>query len=754
MLRTVWASDTELTGKIPDFIGNWSLLTNLRFQGNSFTGPIPPSFSSLTSLTELRISDLSDGNTSLEFLKDMKSLNILDLRNNNMSGSIPANFGEQKRTLPPTFPQIALRVTPSVYNLAVIYIPRFLGNNKLTGILPSQKAASLLNIDLSYNELSGGFPTWVNQQNLQLCQQFHIRKSNWQCFASRIELSSEKLQVRSSFSNLFAIKCGGPQYTSPDEIVYERDNETLGVATYYVTPTNKWAVSNVGLPTGSNSLSFTNSWDSELFQTARLSAGSLRYYGLGLQNGEYTVRLQFAEIDIPKTTWKSKRRRVFSIYLQGNRALKDFDIQAEALVSYSSVVREFKVQVSKNYLEIHLFWAGKGTCCIPVQGTYGPSISAISATPNFIPSTTKKKSRTSLIAGTVVAVAVVGCLSAFAVYFYVERRKTPRAYEGHIGKGTLDDGRAIAVKQLSVASNQGNSQFVTEIATISAVQHRNLVKLHGCCIEGDKRLLVYEFLENRSLDQALFGRRMLHLDWPIRFDISLGVARGLAYLHEESRLRIIHRDVKASNILLDSDLSPKISDFGLAKLYDDNKTHISTRIAGTIGYLAPEYALRGHLTEKADVFGFGVVALEIVSGRANSDASLEEERVYLLEWAWHLHENNREVELVDANLSDFDENAVKRVIGVALLCTQTSPTLRPSMSRVVAMLSGDVEVSAVTSSPGYLTDWTFNDASTFTSGDPSRSDYSYYSSSRGATIVADPNSSQANAAKPMLSEIT
>ncbi|XP_050279919.1 probable LRR receptor-like serine/threonine-protein kinase At1g56140 [Quercus robur] len=169
-------------------------------------------------------------------------------------------------------------------------------------------------------------------------------------------------------------------------------------------------------------------------------------------------------------------------------------------------------------------------------------------------------------------------------------------------QGTLNDGRVLAVKQLSVTSHQGKNQFLTEIATISSVQHCNLVKLYGCCIEGDKQLLVYEYLENKSLDQALFGKRTLNLDWSTRFDICLGVARGLAYLHEESQLRIVHRDVKASNILLDSDLIPKISDFGLAKLYDDKKTHISTRVAGTIGYLASEYAMRGQLTKKADVF--------------------------------------------------------------------------------------------------------------------------------------------------------
>ncbi|KAI6684280.1 hypothetical protein NL676_030193, partial [Syzygium grande] len=147
--------------------------------------------------------------------------------------------------------------------------------------------------------------------------------------------------------------------------------------------------------------------------------------------------------------------------------------------------------------------------------------------------------------------------------------------------GILGDGRLVAVKKLSVTSDQGHNQFLAEIATISAVQHRNLVKLYGCCVHGDTRLLVYKFLENSSLDHALFGKTSLHIDWGTRYDICLGIARGLAYLHEESTVRIVHRDVKASNILLDSSLSPKISDFGLAKLYNDKMTHISTKIAGT-----------------------------------------------------------------------------------------------------------------------------------------------------------------------------
>nr|DAD42965.1 TPA_asm: hypothetical protein HUJ06_001195 [Nelumbo nucifera] len=434
-----------------------------------------------------------------------------------------------------------------------------------------------------------------------------------------------------------------------------------------------------------------------------------------------------------------------------------------------------------------------GTCCIPEQGYYGPSISALAVTPDFTPTTTTSKEKTGLIVGLVVGVSVASFLAVFIV-FYLKRKRSsaneeeefmgigPRSNtfsyaelknatedfhsknklgEGGFGpvyKGTLLDGRVVAVKQLSVASHQGRNQFVTEIATISTVQQRNLVRLYGCCIEGEKRLLVYEYLENKSLDQALFGKTSLNLDWRTRYEICLGIARGLAYLHEESRPRIVHRDVKASNILLDAELNPKISDFGLAKLYDDKKTHISTRVAGTIGYLAPEYAMRGHLTEKADVFGFGVVTLEIISGRPNSDSSLAPEKIYLLEWVWNLHEKSHELELVDPKLSEFDEGEVHRLIGIALLCTQTSPALRPSMSRVVAMLSGDIEVSTITSKPSYLTDWQFNDiTSSFLSKNSlsksmSESTDSQFKTSSDTTMVTADTSTKV-VSQPMLHNI-
>ncbi|KAL8096543.1 putative LRR receptor-like serine/threonine-protein kinase At1g56140 [Apium graveolens] len=809
-LATVHGSGNELTGRIPDFIGNWSNLKEMWFQGNSFEGPIPMALSNLTSLTDLRISDLLNGSSTLEFIKELKSLTVLILRNNNISGSIPSNIGDYQNLnqLDLSFNNFSGRIPDSLFNLSSLqYL--FLGNNRLSGTLPLQKSEFLKNIDLSYNDLSGTFPSWINESNIQLnfvVNNFTIEGSNSRFLPSGLNCLQRGFPCNRGTPRYFnfSIKCGGSSIKTSDNIVYETDNKALGPATYYVPTSNRWAVSNAGLRSSTDSLDFvntsssqvfTNALNPKLFQTARTSGGSLRYYGLGLENGNYTVKLQFAETAIPNPpTWKSVGKRIFDIYIQGNRVSKDFDISKEARASFRPAIKDYKVQVSENYIEIHFFWAGKGSCCIPAPGTYGPLISAISATPDFIPTVSNKppdnpsanpsakKNKTGLIAGIAIPVTIVSFLAAaFVAFFFIRRRKKRSTFEdeeflgmdarpytfsyaelkvgtddfsttnklgeggfGPVYKGTLSDGRVVAVKKLAVASHQGKSQFVAEIATISAVQHRNLVKLYGCCIEGDKRLLVYEYLENNSLDQALFGKRNLFLDWSARYEICLGVARGLAYLHEESRVRIVHRDVKASNILLDSDLTPKISDFGLAKLYDDKKTHISTRVAGTIGYLAPEYAMRGHLTEKADVFGFGVVALEVVSGRSNSDSTLEDERVYLLEWAWQLHEDNRDIDLVDPSLSAFNDDEVKRLIDLALLCTQTSPNIRPPMSRVVAMLSGDMEVSTVTTKPGYLTDWTFTDMTAFESVDGSTSNTDQntaFSSSadQSQLTVTDPN---------------
>ncbi|KAJ3693541.1 hypothetical protein LUZ60_009021 [Juncus effusus] len=779
-MQTLWLTDNEFTGKIPDFIGTWLSMKDLRLQGNSFTGPIPSSFSNLTNLTKIRIGDITNGSSStLDFISNMTSLNTLILRNCRISDTLPTNFEQYKslQLLDLSFNNIAGLLSPSIFNVSSLtYL--LLGNNSLIGSLPDQKIISLLNVDLSYNQLNGTFPSWVSQKNLNLnlvANNFIIDSSNNSVLPSGLNCLQRDIPCNkgSPIYSEFAIRCGGPTLlTALDGTQYESDDTNLSTASYFVTDAEKWAVSNVGVfvdaPSNSfiirSSHQFDNTLDQQLFQNARMSSSSLRYYGLGLQNGNYTVKLQFAEMNyLDPPSWTSNGRRVFDIYIQGGLKEKNFDIRKEAGgKSFAAVGRSYVVPVTNNFMEIHFFWAGKGTCCVYQQGYYGPSISAISASPfdftptvsNKEPGSTMSKSKTGLIVKVVVPVGVLALFTVFGVLFWRYKKKNTEIDEVFLGivdkkdvfnyselrsatesfsannflgeggygpvyKGKLLDGRAIAVKRLASTSQQGRRQFATEIAVISAVRHRNLVKLYGCCIEGNTPLLVYEYLENRSLDQALFGKGNLFLDWTARFEICLGVARGITYLHEESSVKIVHRDIKASNILLDTDLNPKISDFGLAKLYDDKKTHISTRVSGTTGYVAPEYAMRGHLTEKTDVFAFGVLVLEIIAGRPNTDRTLDPDEVYILDWAWNLYDKEHAINMVDTKLRSFNDEQVLRLIGISLLCTQASLHVRPSMSRVVAMITGDAEVNEVISKPSYLTDWQFKDT---TSGNFSTND--------------------------------
>ncbi|KAG8657808.1 cold-responsive protein kinase 1 isoform X2 [Manihot esculenta] len=282
---------------------------------------------------------------------------------------------------------------------------------------------------------------------------------------------------------------------------------------------------------------------------------------------------------------------------------------------------------------------------------------------------------------------------------------------GSVYKGKLKDGRIAAIKVLSAESRQGVKEFLTEINVISDIEHENLVKLYGCCVEENHRILVYNYLEKNSLARTLLGENQsnsnIQFSWRIRTKICIGVARGLAFLHEDLQPHIVHRDIKASNILLDKDLTPKISDFGLAKLIPPNMTHVSTRVAGTIGYLAPEYAIRGQLTRKADIYSFGILLVEIVSGRCNRNTQLPIDEQYLLERTWELYERNELVSLVDPSLNgEFDAEESCKFLKIGLLCTQDASKLRPPMSTVVKLLTGEKEVddSKITK-PGLITDF-------------------------------------------------
>ncbi|KAI9083594.1 hypothetical protein K1719_034536 [Acacia pycnantha] len=691
--------DNQFSGKIPDFIQNWTSLETMRIIGSGLSGPIPSAiFSPMKNLTELIITDLNGSEYSPLPLLDSNftKLEKLMLRNCNINGTIPHEYLE---------------------NMTALKI-----------------------IDLSYNNVNNSEQQTCSEANVNLFASSSMGNNSGMPSCPRSDTCSGK-------SRSLYINCGGGRVTIKGSKIYEGDDNESGPARF--RSHGNWAFSSTGYYMDNNTeyytcsnqsrLSMTDD-DAKLYMNARVAPISLTYYAFCLENGRYKVNLHFAEIMFTDDqTYSSLGRRLFDVYIQEKRVLENFNIAERAGGAGKKFITPFAADVTNNSLEIRFYWAGKGTTALPYKSVYGPLISAISVESDF----PEDGLSTGAVVGIVVAAAAFivillfgilwwrGCIghrSSLAkdlqgldlrtgIFTFKEIKAATNNFniankigEGGFGpvyKGILPNGTIIAVKQLSTKSKQGNREFVNEIGMISALQHPYLVRLYGCCVEGDQLLLIYEFMENNSLARALFGSKELglKLDWPIRHKICVGIASGLAYLHEESRLKIVHRDIKATNVLLDEDLNPKISDFGLAKLVEEDNTHISTRIAGTYGYMAPEYAMHGYLTDKADVYSFGIVALEIVSGRINTIHRAKEEAIYLLDWARILKEKGELLELVDPRLgSNFDKEQVTVMIQVALLCTNITPALRPTMSSVVSMLEGKRVVEEIVSESSEVLD--------------------------------------------------
>ncbi|KAF5202762.1 Receptor-like kinase [Thalictrum thalictroides] len=271
---------------------------------------------------------------------------------------------------------------------------------------------------------------------------------------------------------------------------------------------------------------------------------------------------------------------------------------------------------------------------------------------------------------------------------------------GCVYKGILADGREVAVKQLKIGGSQGEREFTAEVETISRVHHRHLVSLVGYCMSEHQRLLVYDYVPNNTLYHHLHGEGTSVMDWATRLKVAIGAARGISYLHEDCHPRIIHRDIKSSNILLDNNFDAQVSDFGLAKLALDAFTHITTRVMGTFGYMAPEYASSGKLTEKSDVYSFGVVLLELITGRKPVDTSQPLGDENLVEWARQLMSraiDSRELDgLIDPKLENYVEGEVFRMIEAAAACVRHSAVKRPRMGQVVRALDGIADSSDLT----------------------------------------------------------
>ncbi|CAI8600317.1 unnamed protein product [Vicia faba] len=271
---------------------------------------------------------------------------------------------------------------------------------------------------------------------------------------------------------------------------------------------------------------------------------------------------------------------------------------------------------------------------------------------------------------------------------------------GYVHKGVLPNGKEIAVKSLKATSGQGDREFQAEVETISRVHHRYLVSLVGYCISDAKRLLVYEFVPNKTLEYHLHGKGRPVMDWGTRLKIALGSAKGLAYLHEDCHPRIIHRDIKGANILLENNFEAKVADFGLAKFNQDANTHVSTRVMGTFGYMAPEYASSGKLSDKSDVFSYGIMLLELITGRRPVGTTGDDEEDSLVDWARPLCtkalENGILNGLVDIRLEDnYDKNEITRMIACAAASVRHSSKRRPKMSQIVRVLEGDSSLEAL-----------------------------------------------------------
>ncbi|GMH15742.1 hypothetical protein Nepgr_017583 [Nepenthes gracilis] len=720
-------SSNSFSGKIPDYFRSWKNLEKLEIQGSGLEGPIPASLSVLDALTELRISDLN-GEESSEFpsLSRMPNLSKLMLRSCKISGSIPNNIANlgQLTTLDLSFNELEGPV-PNLGALNLEYM--YLTGNFLSGIIPDWIKNSGSAIDLSYNNFDKSSVPTSCRDNLNLYRSFS-RASNSTLAMCLDTCSRVKYSVN--------INCGGKEIPI-GETSFDEDVEPGGAAKF-VPRRVEWGFSSTGnfwnLKPSGNYIATNSSAllmkDSELDTDARLSAISLTYYGRCLAPGNYTVTLYFSEITFTDNkSFFSLGTRTFDVYIQEKLVLKDFDIRKEANGTDKPLNRTFFHIPVENTIEIRFYYAGKGTTAVPMRGYYGPLISALSVKSEFSPPPDRKKVVKIVLGAVTSFLGLLFIVFGFIWWKHRSEDSISREQElkgldlkaglftfrqlkaatdnfhadnkigeggfGSVYKGTLLDGTHIAVKHLFSRSSQGNREFVNEIGMISGLCHPNLVRLYGCCVEGSHFILVYEYMVNNNLSHALFGAcdGQLKLDWHARRKICVDIARGLTFLHEESPIKIVHRDIKTTNILLDKDLNAKISDFGLARLDEEEKTHISTRIAGTIGYMAPEYVLWGYLTYKADVYSFGIVALEIVSGRSNMSFRPDEDHFCLLDWAMCLRQKGDLMELVDPRLgSDYDKEVALRIIKVALFCTNPSPALRPTMSAVVRMLEGDLLV--------------------------------------------------------------
>ncbi|MBA0606326.1 hypothetical protein Godav_018806, partial [Gossypium davidsonii] len=697
-LKDFRISDNQFTGKIPSFIQNWTNLEKLAMQASGLMGPIPLGIGDLEKLTDLRISDLNGTDATFPPLSSMKKLKILILRSCNLIGKLPDYLGNMTKlkTLDLSFNKLSGEIPDSFSNIRDVDYFRF------SSVVSYVSAWYSLHINCGGREVDvAGNATYEDDTDGAGASRFYQSRTNWAFSttghfldddrptdsyiwtnSSKLSMNDSRLYMNARLSPISLTYYGfcmiSGNYTVNlhfAEIMFSNDNtyNSLGRRIFDIYLQGKLVQKDFNIKD----------------EAGGVGMAVIKKFPVTVTNSTLEIRLHWAG----KGTTGIPVRGVYGPLISSISVNPtDFIPPAEdggssSGISMGAVVGIVAGSVFAIFLIVLLLW-WKGCLRQKSQLERGPNLA--------LPSSTELKGldlQTSSFSLRQIKAATnnfdvankIGEGGFGPVYKIVLQRRYCKAKAFKISdmQGTLPDGTVIAVKQLSAKSKQGNREFVNEIGMISALQHPHLVKLFGCCIEGNQLLLIYEYMENNSLARALFGplECQLKLDWPTRRKICIGIARGLAYLHEESRLKIVHRDIKATNVLLDKHLNPKISDFGLAKLDEEDNTHISTRVAGTYGYMAPEYAMRGYLTDKADVYSFGIVILEIVSGRSNTNCRPKEESFYLLDWVHVLKEEGNLLGLVDPRLgSNYDKEEVMTMINVAFLCTDVNAAARPAMS--------------------------------------------------------------------------
>ncbi|KAL6207228.1 hypothetical protein ACLB2K_024472 [Fragaria x ananassa] len=733
-------SGNYISGPLPvDIIKRWTNIVALLLLGNNFKGKVTKEVFNLPNLEHLHISDLEDATFELPSnITNTKYVSLI-LRNCSINGSIPKYIGDQMTSLN--------------------YLD--LSFNDLTGELPEYMKSDILYMSFSTNMLNGTIPAWIfrtvktridlsfnkftalesgvpRNKELNLFACCHNSATTQMRDPLEMMMNTNCLGKEQKYHSLF-INCGGGETTINGE-TYEQDNDT---SSFFTSPNKNWAYSSSG---SGGFLEGNTSYiknmtcgvsiaEAPLYDRARLSPVSLKYYAFCLREGKYNVTLKFTEIFYTDDTdYTSLRKRAFDIYIQDDKIKRDFNIEEQAGGPDKPITRSFTAVVNKTnpLLKIHLYWDGKGSIGLYEPALNGPLISAIAVTPEFKVHDQKLHPLHITLIGIGSTFAVL-LLLAFAWMVWLRSRSSPKIKVGEekkgeeiqdkhvtlkelidatgkfsdknkIGTGSLEKvykaellgqvKTTVAVKKLSSHFKENIQKLKKEIKWLYELEHENLIKLFDYHIEKDLQILVYEYMENGSLEDALTtgdsNTRSLKFTWDTRFKMCLGIARGLEYLHEHRKLNIAHMNIKAVNILLDGDLNPKISDFGLAHLYVEEDQFKVIKSDVLQGYTAPEY-FHGKFSNKGDVYSFGVILLEIVCWKKNVIKSHHGTEV-LVDKANENHERGRLEDMIDKTLQGVDTKQALTILQLAVKCTNIAPSVRPTMSQVVSVLLDKMKI--------------------------------------------------------------